>query len=120
MAKVAHIPSRILVPLVTALIFIGALTYRGYFNDVLVTVAFGIVGMAMAKFGYPRPAMLLGFVMGYLFERYFFMALGVGGPFFFLRPLSLTIILIIVFMFFLRPIRTLIARVGKKGARAAS
>ena len=47
----------------------------------------------------PWPALFLGYVLGYLFELYFFIALGVAGPLFFMRPISLTIILVTVILF---------------------
>ena len=35
-------------------------------------IAFGILGYLMRRFGYPRPAMILGLVLGDLMEKYLY------------------------------------------------
>ena len=110
LAKIAFVPSAILVPLVTVLIFVGAFAWAEYFNDIIVTIIFGMLGLAMRKFGYSRPALYLGYVLGFLFEKYFFIALAMSGPLFFVRPISLTLIFIMVGLFSLNSIRRRVER----------
>ncbi len=119
LAKIAIIPGAFLVPVVLVFVFLGAFAYRGYFNDLIVLLIFGVLGLAMRRFGYSRPALFLAYILGYLFELYFFMALGVGGPLFFLRPISLTLIFIIVALFSFGSIRRLFGRWSKGGAKTA-
>lgn len=110
LSKVAFIPGRILVPLVLVLALAGAFAYHKEFNDVIMTVIFGGVGFVMRRFDYNRAAMLLGFVLGYVFEKYLFIALKVGGPLFFMRPISLTLIAIIIFTVAYGPVKSAIKR----------
>lgn len=119
LAKVATIPSRILVPLVTVIVFIGAYAYEERFLGLAVLLVFGMLGLAMRKYGFNRPALLLGYILGDLFEKYLFIAYGTAGPLFFLRPISLGLIFVTIALFCLEPGRKLLARRSKRGAGRA-
>ncbi|MBI4320523.1 MAG: tripartite tricarboxylate transporter permease [Chloroflexi bacterium] len=109
-ARLALVPSHILIPPVLTITFVGTYAARQEFNDLIVLMAFGFIGLAMREFGYNRPALLLGFVLGTLLEKYLFLALGVAGPLFFVRPISLALILMTVGVIVFNPIRDLLAR----------
>jgi putative tricarboxylic transport membrane protein len=94
LSKIAHVPSRILAPLVLVIALVGVFAYREIFGDVLVALICGILGLAMREFGYNRPALFLGYILGFVFEKYLFISLAAAGPFFFLRPISLSFIVI--------------------------
>jgi TctA family transporter len=64
LAKVAYMPSRILVPVVLVIALVGVFALRELFNDVIVTAIFSVLGIAMRRFGFNRPALVLGFVLG--------------------------------------------------------
>ena len=66
--------------------------------SVTLIIAFGLLGLVMKKYGYSRPALLLGFVLGGLFERYLLLSLKIYGPSFFLTPISLSLLAITVLM----------------------
>jgi TctA family transporter len=117
LAKVAYIPSRILVPLVLVIALVGVFAFRELFNDVIVTAIFSVLGIAMRRFGFNRPALVLGFVLGGLFEKYIFIAYRVAGPLFFMRPISLTLIFIIIALFTYGPIKNLFQH--RRGAKRA-
>jgi len=106
-SKIARVPARILFPLIVVIALTGAFLYRQLLGDVIIAVTFSVLGLVMRTFGYSRPALLLGFVLGTLFEKYLFIALGAGGPFFFLRPISLSLIAIIIGVIGLGLVRTL-------------
>ena len=115
--KIAIVPSRILAPLVIVIALVGVFASRQQFADVIITLVISGLGLALKKFGYSRPALLLAFVLGGLFEQYLYLALAASGPLFFLRPVSLTLIFIMVTFFSFRPLKSLFARWFKKGAR---
>ncbi len=96
LSKVAYIPARVLSPIIIVIALIGAYAVREYYIDVTMALLFTIPGLAMRRWNYNRPAMLLGYVLGVLFERYFFLALAIDGPLFFVRPISLGLIFIII------------------------
>ncbi|MFC1971835.1 tripartite tricarboxylate transporter permease [Chloroflexota bacterium] len=96
LSKIAYIPGAILVPIVLVLALTGAFGYNKLYEDVVMAVIFGIVGLMMRRFDFNRPALLLGYILGSLFEKYFFIAFKVDGPLFFVRPISLGIIFTII------------------------
>jgi putative tricarboxylic transport membrane protein len=62
----------------------------------VILFVFGILGLAMRKYGYSRPALLLGFILGGLFEKYSLLSIKLHGPLFFLRPIPLTLLVITI------------------------
>jgi len=96
LAKITIIPSRYLAPLILVLIVIGAYLYRENWLDIIATFVIGIIGLGMVIFAYPRPPLILGFVLGKLVERYFHLSVKTSGNLFFLRPLSLILIFLTI------------------------
>jgi TctA family transporter len=89
---ITRIPGHILAPILLVLVVIGAYAAENNIGDVAFVFILGALGVAMERFGYNRPALLLGFVLGELLERNLEISLAAYGPFFFLRPISLAII----------------------------
>jgi TctA family transporter len=110
LARVARVPAGVLVPIIIILGFFGAYAARTYLIDVGVALIIGAIGVVMDRFNFSRPAMLLGFVLGFLFEKYLWYGINIGGPTFFLTPGSLIMIAFIILVLFLNPLQKLIAR----------
>lgn len=91
---VTRVPGRVLAPVLLVLIVIGAYAAQNSATDVLYVFIFGILGVAMERLNYNRPALLLGFVLGETIERYFQVSLKAYGWLFFMRPVSIAIIVI--------------------------
>jgi TctA family transporter len=117
LAKVAAIPVRILAPIVLIITFIGIFAYREMFNDVAVALVCSILGLAMKRFDFNSVAMVLGYILGKQFEYYLFTALAVSGPLFFMRPISLSLIAIIIGLFVYKPLMNLFHK--WRGVKAA-
>ncbi|MFC1945491.1 tripartite tricarboxylate transporter permease, partial [Chloroflexota bacterium] len=113
LARIATVPGRILFPIVGVVVFIGAFSRDERFLDLAVLLIFTVIGLAMMKYGFNRPAMLLGYILGDLFEKYLFQALGTAGPLFFMRPISLSIIFIILALFLWNPVSNWLANRSK-------
>jgi TctA family transporter len=113
-AKVTEVPGHILAPIILVLITIGAFSTRHQFLDIVMMLVLGVLGYAMATYGFNRPALLLGFVLGHLAEVSFFVSLGAYGPLFFLRPISLIIIALIILGVGFTPIKRLFTRLIKR------
>ena len=62
----------------------------------IVVVSCGFFGLLMKRYGYSRPALLLGFVLGGLFEKYTLLSIKMYGPLFFLKPLALVLVVITI------------------------
>jgi TctA family transporter len=106
LAKITIIPARVLVPLLLVVVTIGAYFSKGDWLDIIATLACGALGYAMIRFDYPRPPLILGFVLGELVERYLHLSLKTVGPLFFLRPISVVIIVLTIFSLLYGPIRS--------------
>lgn len=69
-AKVALIRFGLLVPVITVVVFLGAYQGSASWGDIIVLLAVGAIGWVMKQLDWPRPPLLLGFVLGEIFERY--------------------------------------------------
>jgi putative tricarboxylic transport membrane protein len=61
------------------------------FNDMLTLLVVGVLGILMRRFGWSRPAFLIGFVLAPLAERYLYQAVQFAGWSFLTRPIVLII-----------------------------
>jgi TctA family transporter len=73
-AKVVTIRPGILVPCITAVCFVGAYQGSRSFGDLVVLLAFGALGWLMKRCRWPRPPLILGFILGKLLEKYLFIS----------------------------------------------
>ena len=102
-AKIAMVRAGILVPLVFGIMVIGAYQGAKDFADLIVLMAFGILGWVMKRLNWPRPPLILAFVLGGLMESYLFISQLRYGFEWMLKPLPLVVLIIIAFLF-LRPL----------------
>jgi TctA family transporter len=75
LAKIALVRIGILAPLITAITFIGAFQGAKEWGDLYVLVAIGVVGWIMKRLRWPRPPLILGFVLGSIFENSLFISI---------------------------------------------
>jgi putative tricarboxylic transport membrane protein len=78
MSRVVWIPNRYLVPLILSMITIAAFSEREYIFDMGLALFFGVIGYIARKTGYEVTAILVGVIMGPLFEQYLLRSLRVG------------------------------------------
>jgi len=110
LASLSLVRGSILGPLLMAFVVIGAFATRTDMMDVVFVFIFGALGYAMKAFGYNRPALFLGFVLGSMAERYLGLSLNTHGMWFFFRPLSLTLFVLTILVLFSDPIRARLPR----------
>ena len=90
-SKVTHIRFSLIAPLVLALIYFAAFqATRGWGDFVLLLVA-GVLGIYMRRFGWSRPALLIGFVLSNSLEDAVYRTIQIYGFDFLLRPLALSL-----------------------------
>jgi TctA family transporter len=63
-------------------------------------VGFGILGYLMRRFAYPRPAMILGLVLGSLMERYLYRSMASYGFAWLSRPAVIVLLILAATSFF--------------------
>jgi TctA family transporter len=91
---VTRVPGHVLAPILLVLVVIGTFSAENNVFDVLFVFIFGVLGVAMERLDYNRPALLLGFVLGESIERYYQVSVNAYGSFFLARPISIAIIVI--------------------------
>lgn len=100
LGRVSAVPIKSLFPTVLILLFVGAFVAAD--NNVaglVVLIVFGIAGIYMHRYKYPRAAFILGFVLGNQFEYYMWLGLKHHGPLFFMTPISLIMIIMVIGLF---------------------
>ena len=115
LARVAQIPTGILVPIVLSFVFVGAFQSSGQWGDIYLLLGFGVLGFVMKQLGWPRPPLMLGFVLGGLLERYSFISISRYGAEWVLRPMVLTMLVLTAVGILYPLLRNLIA--GKKNRK---
>lgn len=113
--RIANVHADYLMPFVVAITFVGTYTAEEEFLDLLVLLLASVLGYAMMKFKYSRPALILGFILGRLAEKYFFISLSAFGSFFFLSPLSLVLIFITILLLCSQQLSRLFRRSPRRG-----
>jgi len=102
LARIARVRSGILVPVVLAMTFVGAFQGSRDWNDLNVLMIFGLLGFVMKQLGWPRPPLVLGFVLGGFLENYLFISVTRYGASWLLRPVVM-IVLAVALLGVLRP-----------------
>ena len=77
-AKVVLVPTRYLVPIIIGLTTIGAFADREYAFDMGVALVFGLIGYVATRTRYHVTSILIGVLLGPVFERYLLRALRIG------------------------------------------
>jgi TctA family transporter len=108
--KLTVVPYVYFVPSVLTLAVVGAYTIPRHFGGVVVFLIFTVVGVFMKRFGYSRPCLVLGIILGSLFEHYFWLGMWSSGPLFFVRTPALIIIAIIISLYVFDPVMSLVRR----------
>jgi putative tricarboxylic transport membrane protein len=95
LAKLAEIRPGVMLPLIVPIVAIAA--YQGSHNwgDLYSLFVFGLFGWIMKRLDWPRPPMVLGLVVGKIFERYLFISLQLYGWEWILRPVVIVVGLLI-------------------------
>jgi putative tricarboxylic transport membrane protein len=119
LARFTVVPAQTLVPVITVVLILAAIAYRGSFEDLVVTAAFGVAGYAMKANGWPRVSFVIALVLASLFETNLFLTarlleLGRLEPL--ERPVALGLVALMVFTFGRPWVRSLGARVKGVGA----
>jgi putative tricarboxylic transport membrane protein len=115
LAKLAEVRYSVMVPIIFIFVLMGAFSVNRDPIDLLVVVVFGIIGYLMRRFGYPRPAMILGLVLGGLMETYLYRSMASYGFTWLARP-SVIVLLSLATISFLLTMRTRLKNSAKAQA----
>lgn len=85
-SRLTQIPFQRLAPFMIALICFAAFQATRSLADLVALLSLGVLGVLMKRFGWPRPALLIGYVLAPQAETYFYQALQFNGWSFLGRP----------------------------------
>ena len=74
LARLVTIRPGILVPCIVSVCFVGAYQGSRSVGDLVTLLGFGVLGWVMKRSLWPRPPLILGFILGKLLEKYLFIS----------------------------------------------
>lgn len=111
LAKFAEMRHQILLPIIMPIVLVATFQATRSWGDLYFLLGFGMVGWIMKKFSWPRPPMVLGFVLGPIFERYLFLSSEIYGAAWMLRPVVIVIACLIAWALY-RPLRETVVKLS--------
>ncbi len=100
-SRLISTPKRFLIPTILLFCLIGSFAINNSMFDIGVLIAAGLVGFVLRRFGYPVAPVILGMILGPMFERNLRRSLMLSqGDWttFITRPISLAFILVAIFV----------------------
>jgi TctA family transporter len=110
-AKLAMVRYSVIMPIILSVVLIGAYQGTRSWGDLLALLFFGVLGWIMKRLQWPRPPIILGFVLGSIVERYMFISIGAYGASWLLNPVVFIMLAMSAFGL-ARPFMREVTRVG--------
>ena len=95
-ALLSFIRGGLLIPFVLILCVLGSYLSKGHWQNLVLLVILSGIGYGLLRFNWPRAPFVIGLVLGRIAEESLHKALALWGLEFFLRPLSMVLIGLIV------------------------
>ncbi|MDP6559653.1 MAG: tripartite tricarboxylate transporter permease [Candidatus Binatia bacterium] len=92
LAKVTTLRGSIIIPIILVLVFMGSWMATQEMGDWIVLFSFGFLGYLMKRWGWPRPPIALGIILGRYMERYLDISLSRYGWTWLGRPIVVVLI----------------------------
>jgi TctA family transporter len=99
-AKLATLRYTLILPTVLGVMFVGAFQATRQWGDLYTLLLFGLLGWIMKRLKWPRPPLVLGFVLGATIERYMFISIERYGTSWLLRPVVAGLLLVALYTLF--------------------
>jgi TctA family transporter len=118
MVKITRVSPHMLFGVLMPIIVLGAYVSREFAVDIIFIGITSLLGLCLKRFGFSAPAIVLGFVLGNLFERTLLRSIDLHGVgLFWSSPTAMVLIVIILIAIFWGPVQSLMRRNrGKKAA----
>jgi putative tricarboxylic transport membrane protein len=95
-AKLTTIRYALLAPFMIVLIFFAAFQSNRIWTDLFMLLGMGTLGVFMKRFGWSRPALLIGFFLSTRVETKLYQSVQVYGADFLLRPIVIVLLLLTI------------------------
>jgi TctA family transporter len=86
----------IMIPFVLVVVIFGVLLAKGQWENLIMLSILSMIGYGLLKYDWPRPPFAIGIVLGTIAEESLHKAWALWGWDFFLRPLSIVLMSMIV------------------------
>jgi TctA family transporter len=120
LAKIALVRIGILAPVIIAITYVGAFQGSKEWGDLFVLLGLGIVGWVMKRLRWPRPPLILGFVLGDIFENSMFISVERYGFNWLTRPIVMVLFAVTLYGIFAPAVKSYLARRRAKQVRASA
>ena len=119
LARVSTVRPEILLPIVLSLVFVAAYEGSHDWGDLYSLMIFGVLGWIMKRLAWPRPPLVVGLVIGAIFERYLYISTSLYGINWLTRPVVMVILALVAWALY-RPlseiVRSVIAELRQIGS----
>jgi TctA family transporter len=78
--KIIFIKAHLIVPAITLFVMMGSWTAENNLGDWISLIVFGVVGVVMKQAGWPRPPLVLGYILGRIMENSLHLTIRAYGP----------------------------------------
>lgn len=95
-ARLTTVPYALLAPFMLVLIFFAAFQASRDWGDLLALFILGSLGTYMKRYGWPRPALLIGFFLSSRLEQSTYLAFGAYGMSFLQRPGTIILLILVI------------------------
>src|SRR5580692_6249076 len=118
LAMISTVRPEILLPIVLSLVFVAAYEGSHDWGDLFSLMIFGVVGWIMKRLNWPRPPLVVGLVIGGIFERYLYISTSLYGAAWLLRWVVMVVLALVAWALY-RPlseiVRSIIAELRQIG-----
>jgi putative tricarboxylic transport membrane protein len=111
LARVSAVRPEILLPIVLSLVAVAAYEGTHDWGDLFSLFIFGVAGWIMKRLGWPRPPLVVGIVIGAVFERYLFISISAFGLGWLARPAVIVILALVAWALY-RPLADIVRSVA--------
>lgn len=85
-ARLTTLPYAYVAPFMLMIVFFAAYQATSHWGDIVSLIAIGVLGLYMRRFGWPRPPLIIGFVLAQGAENYLYQAIQFHGWTWLWRP----------------------------------
>lgn len=96
LSKLAFLRPQLLAPALIAISLLGSFIDTRLAMSIVVALIFGVVGYIFKATGYSSAGLILGFILGPIVDQNLALSLQVFGPGFLLRPIPITLIVLVL------------------------
>lgn len=113
LARLAFLRYSLILPAVLTIVYIGAFQGSRNWGDLFALLFFGVLGWTMKRLRWPRPPLILGFVLGLLIERYMSISISRYGFEWLTRP-AVIVLFLMAAIILIRPLISELRHSGLK------